>query len=161
MRPSNLPSVLNKIPVTQWVLDTATKMQAAGTKEVSDWNRFWLQTYQALGGESDESGSKGCPRAGAYALWFLGRLRAGKRPLQPMTVARINEVLGKNAAYVVIAADLLEGGAPESLDSLWESVRAQYKMHTGEEPAESEQGEIRLVVALFRERQLAATRALS
>ena len=146
--------VLNRIPVTSWVLGTAEKMREANTEAVSDWNRFWLKTYQELGGCSGESGSKGCPKAAAFALWFLGWLREGGRTLLSWAVPQINQDLGKNAAYVVIAAELLEKGASPATKQLWPLVQARYQEYTGQEAADSEQGEIRLVVALFRERQL-------
>jgi hypothetical protein len=148
------PMVLNKIPVTTWVCGTADKMRERNTEAISDWNRFWIETYREPGGTSDESGAKGCPKAAAYGLWYLGRVRHGKRPAQPLTGREVNRVLGKNAAYAVIAVELLRDGATRSPSSLWPLVQARYAELTHESPADSEQGEIRLVVALFCEQQL-------
>ncbi|HJT76852.1 MAG TPA: hypothetical protein VJ739_06580 [Gemmataceae bacterium] len=69
-------------------------------------------------------------------------------------MVKIKRQLGKNAAYATIAADLLEQGESPAMDSLWPGVRDRYKKHTGEEAAEYEQGQIKLVAALFREHQL-------
>jgi hypothetical protein len=146
--------VLNRIQVTPWVLGTAEKMQKAGTEAVRDWNRYWLETYRELGGRSDQSGSKGCPRAAAYALRFLGRLRGGGRALRSWAVPQVNRELGKNAAYVAIAAESLTQGDAPAADRLWPFVQARYEDETGQEAAVSEQGEIKLVVALFRDNQL-------
>jgi hypothetical protein len=154
MTQANPHIVLHKIPVTPWVLGTVEKMHQAGTSEVTAWNRYWLQTYRELGGQSHQSGSKGCPRAAAYGLWMLGRLRGGGRATQVWTVDRVKRELGKNAAYAVIAADLLAQGATTSLGELWPIVQAQYTAHTSDEPAGSEQGEVKMVIALFCEQQL-------
>lgn len=146
--------VLNKIPVTPWVCGTAEKMRKADTESVSNWNRYWLETYHELGGASGQSGSKGCPRAAAYGLWYLGRVQESGRAARRLTVHGVRRDFGKNAAYAVIAADLLEQGASPSAASLWPLVQARFSELTGEVPADSEQGEIKLVVALFCERQL-------
>lgn len=148
------PMVLNKIPVTLWICGTADKMHESDSKSISDWNRFWLETYRELGGTSDESGSKSCPRAAAYGLWNLGRVRESGRQARRLSVREVNRELGKNAAYAVIAVDLLQRGASQSASSLWPLVQARYTELTDEAPADSEQGEIKLVVALFCEGQL-------
>jgi hypothetical protein len=43
--------------------------------------------------------------------------------------------------------------------TVWPLVQARYTDQTGKVPANSEQGEIKLLVALFRERQLAVERS--
>jgi len=70
------------------------------------------------------------------------------------TVADVNRGIGKNAAYATIAIDLMNRGALTSAENLWPAVRSQYKTHTGQDAAISEQGEVRLVVALFLEHLL-------
>lgn len=150
------PMVLNKIPVTPWVCGTADKMRESNTESIADWNRFWLETYRELGGTSDKSGSKGCPRAAAYGLWYLGRVQESGRQARRLPVSEVSCELGKNAAYAVIAADLLQGGAPRCATSLWPLVQARFTELTDVAPADSEQGEIKLVVALFCEGQLSA-----
>lgn len=150
--------VLNKIMVKPWVLGTARKMQDARTDTQATWNNSWLERYRELGGCSKTSGSKGCPRAAAYGLWFLGRLRETGRPFLSWTVPQIDRDLGKNAAYAVIAANLLQQGASPAVGGLWPLVQDHYRAETGHEPAGKDQGEIKLVVALFQEEQLARGR---
>src|SRR5919198_569298 len=112
-------STLNKMPVRSWVFRTVHKMRRARATDVSAWVRFWRQAYDELGGRSSKVASKGCPRAGAYGLWFLGRLLSGGRAYQVWPISRIDTELGKNAAYAVIAADLLSQGAEMSRAQLW------------------------------------------
>lgn len=150
------PKVLNKIPVAPWVCGTTDKMRESGTESISDWNRFWLDTYRELGGISDESGAKGCPRAAAYGLWYLGLVQNSGRQARRLPIREVNRELGKNAAYAVVAADLLQCGGPRFATSLWPLVQARFTELTDVAPADSEQGEIKLVVALFCEGQLSA-----
>ena len=65
------------------------------------------------------AGEKGCPRAAGYGLWFLGRLVGGGRAVQNWPIDRVNKDLGKNAAYAIIAVDLLASGAKPSHQELW------------------------------------------
>ncbi len=157
MAKRDVRGALSKILVTPWVLGTVEKMRRAGTTEAADWARFWLETYGELGGRSNESGAKGCPRAGAYGLWFLGRLARGGRALQAWSIDRVNRELGKNATYAVIAADLLGTGMDTSLRQLWPAVQARYVQATGQEPAMTEQGEVKVALVLFCEGQLVKT----
>ena len=143
--------VLCKIPVSNWVGGAVEKMRRDDTESVSNWNRYWLETYFDLGGTSKESSRKGCPKAAAYGLWFLGRLKNSGRNTLDLTVEEVNLQLGKNAAYALIAVDLLQNGASRSAKSLWPLVQHRYMELTGTAAARSEQGEIRLVVALFGE----------
>ena len=53
-----------------------------------------------------------------------------------------------------LAANLLRQGKSPDVATLWPQVQAIYIEDTGDAPAESEQGEIRLVIALFLENQL-------
>jgi hypothetical protein len=152
-------AVLNKIPVVEWVLGTARKMRADACEGRSDWNEFWVATYRELGGRARTTGNKPCPMAAAYGLWYLGFLSEGTRKRRTWTVQEVNQELGKNAAYAVIAAQLLEAGQSTELDSLWSKVRSRFGTATGEEAAEREQGEIKLVVGLFTNEQLRSERS--
>ena len=149
--------VLNRIPITRWVNGTVEKILGTGTHDAVTWNKCWYETYTQLGGTSKTSGTKPCPRAAARGLWILGRLRRGGRPLQTRSVVEVYRELSKNAAYAVIAADLLAGDASRSSSALWRSVQSEFTRLTGDIPAESEQGEVRLVIALFRQQELLAS----
>jgi hypothetical protein len=135
-------------------------MADAGKESPQDWGRFWLETYKGLGGLKENCGSKGCPRAAAYGLWRLGRIKGSGMPLKLWTVPKVNQDLGKNAAYAVIATELLSTN-DMSIVELWPLVKERYERDTGEIPAKSEQGEIKIVVALFREGALKTDSSLA
>ena len=50
-------AVLSKIPATPWVLNTISKMDDLGLDDKRNWNKYWLKTYDELGGKSYESGN--------------------------------------------------------------------------------------------------------
>ena len=66
-------------------------------------------------------------------------------------IDRVDRELGKNTAYVAIAVGLLKQGHSSDVSLLWSSVKSRYRDLTGKEPADREQGEIKLVAALFAE----------
>ncbi|MFO0847894.1 MAG: hypothetical protein U0871_04930 [Gemmataceae bacterium] len=148
--------VLNLIPITPWVLGTVERMLPTGRDDAVTWNRCWYEQYVALDGEVANSGTKPCPRVAARGLWYLGRLRRGQRPLLAWTVDEVYRKLSKNAAYAIIAADLLAAGPVCPAPALWPLVQSEFTRLTGDAPANSEQGEVRLVVALHRSGELVA-----
>jgi len=148
--------ILNKIPVSAWVLSTAEKMEAAGVEDSGSWSSFWVESYNALGGNSS-SGGKPCPKCAAYGLWYLGWLRARKRPALSWSINEVRDKLGKNAAYAAIAFRLLEQRAqPQPVDQLWKSIRREFKQETGGTAAKTRQGAVKLGIGLFLEGKLAA-----
>ena len=130
--------VLNRIPVAEWVCGTADKMREAGAESASEWRRFWLQTYWEPGGTSQMSGEKACPKAAAYALWYLGRIQDSGRQVQKLTIQEVHRALGKNAVYAVIAAELLHAEGSQSVGTLWPRVRARFTELLNAAPATSE-----------------------
>lgn len=145
------PGRLNGIPITGWVLGTIAKMTRERPDDRTAWARCWYRTYRELGGRSQATGSKGCPRAAAYGLWVLGRIPQSGRPRLNWPVSRVFEELGRNAAYAVIAADLSKSGPAQSVQDMWPAVRLEFRRHSGEEAAISEQGEVRMALALRAE----------
>jgi hypothetical protein len=151
-----MTGVLFKIPVTLWVTRTIEKMNKAGTIDIQSWSRFWLETYQELGGKSIDSGRKGCPLHAAYGLWRLGRIKGAGLPYQYDPIRFINQTYGKNAAYAVLALDLLEDGrAFRNIDDLWNQVKLLYRRTLNQDPANSQQGAITIALTLFEEDQIA------
>jgi len=121
------PSRLYGIPITEWVLRTSAKMNTPrSSNERSTWALAWYETYQELGGRNKASGTKGCPRAAAYGLWFLGRLPHSSRPHLDWPVLHVTEELGRNAAYAVIAANLCRDEPARALKETWEAVRLEF-----------------------------------
>ena len=144
-----MASTLYWIPISTWVLDTAQAMDAARATDGAVWRKHWVDSYWALGGRST-SGSKGCPRSAAYALWYLGWLKGTARPLLDWPIRRIAGALGKNAAYAVIAAQILaRQGFAGSRGALWQRVQREFRSEIGESPAESDQGAVKLTLGLF------------
>lgn len=148
------PAILNKIEITKWVQGTARKMESSGREDRANWNETWLDNYRKLGGRARTTGNKPCPMAAGYGIWYLGLLAGTSRKRQSWTVARVNQELGKNAAYGVIAIDLLSGGSAPDVDSLWRLIQERFEKLTGEVAAINEQGEIKLIIGLFQEQQL-------
>lgn len=146
--------LLNHIPATRWVTGTLARVLRIGREDPQTWNACWYDEYTALGGTKSTTGTKPCPRAAARGLWLLGRLRNGKRPLLSWNTAEVYRTLGKNAAYASITADLLATNPGQSASDLWPQVQREFTRCTGKPPAKSEQGEVRLVVALAHSQQL-------
>ena len=150
-----MPAVLFRIPLVLWVRKTMEKMNAIGQGDSDTWNRFWLRTYTELGGASENSGSKGCPRSAAYGLWRLGRIVGSGKPFQNWSIRKVKERLGKNAAYAVLALDLLEvGWEAKDIEGLWIEVRRLYQQELDETPARTQQGAITVASVLFSEGQI-------
>ncbi len=147
-------AILHKIEVTKWVQGTAHKMTAARSETRETWNESWLDMCSELGGRARTTGEKPCPMAAAYGLWYLGLLAGVARNRKDWSIRQIKQKLGKNAAYAVIAAELLGDGAAPVASSLWPRVRKRFEQLTEDVAAEKEQGEIRLVIGLFCEQQL-------
>lgn len=152
---AQLQDVLYHIPTARWVLGTVERVLVKGYDDRETWNECWHDAYKALGGTTS-SGTKPCPCGAAYGLWFVGRLRSGQRTLMQLTAKEVyrNKALGKNAAYAVIAADLLDTVPFRSDADLWSRVQSEFKRHTGDNPALSDQGEVKLVVHLSRSQNL-------
>ena len=149
-----MPTILFNIPLVHWVQRTIEQMNATGKDDFQTWSKYWFQTYKDLGGISDESGSKKCPQHAAYGLWRLGRISNSGKAFQNWTLERINEELGKNAAYAVLALDLLESKSGWSKTELWSKVQESYQQKIGKPSAKSEQGAIGISLGLFTEGQI-------
>jgi hypothetical protein len=143
------------IPLTRWILSTIDKMNINGKKDFQSWSHYWLVTYKELGGQSDESGSKLCPQHAAYGLWRLGRIKDTNIPYQLMSINHINQDYGKNAAYAVLALDVLEKQRETTtMADLWRQVQDLFRTRVHQEPAKSQQGSINVAITLFEEGQI-------
>ena len=158
-----MPAKLFNISLVRWMQRTIERMNAAGKEDFETWSNYWFRTYKDLGSQSDSSGSKECPKHAAYGLWRLGRISNSGKAFQNWTLDRVNKELGKNAAYAVLALDLLERkrGAKDtegywSKAELWAKVQELYQKKRGEPPAQSEQGAVQVALGLFMEQQIIA-----
>jgi len=146
---------LFKIPLTKWIRGTIDKMNKYGKNDLQSWSYYWFETYKELGGQSKESGTKGCPQHAAYGLWRLGHIKGTNNPYQQKPIHHIIREFGKNAAYAVLALDLLEAQKVARDNTvLWIQVKDQYREAVHEEPAKSQQGAITVVAILFQEGQI-------
>lgn len=153
----NDSGMLYGISIVVWVIGTVRKMRESGLSDKSTWNDCWGRTYDELEGKSAESRNEPCPRAAAYGLWNLGRIRDGGRPITAMTIPEIGDSLGKNAAYALIALGILQGGQPEwEPNQLWELVQSQYRLQFNEEPAKNPHGQTEIVISLCRAGHIAS-----
>ena len=153
-----MEEVLFKVPLTRWIRKTIDKMNISRKRDIKSWSVYWFETYKSLGGQSDESGNKGCPQHAAYGLWQLGRIKDSNIPYQHMSISSINNTYGKNATYAVFAIDLLEKGkAARNEAMLWTQVQELYRKTFHEEPAKSQQGAIKVALTLFVEGQIVTT----
>jgi hypothetical protein len=145
------PSRLFGIDIGDWVSDTVLLMsEPTPLSDRSHWVQAWGDTYSKLGGLSRSCGNKGCPRAAAFGLWYLGRLAPTSRTLQKWPVSRVVKELGRNASYAVIAADLYAEDPERSPREAWRVVRRAFRRCTGQEATQGEQGQVRVVWALGR-----------
>ena len=150
-----MPGVLYKLSLSRWIRGTIDKMNRSNKRDIQSWSKFWLETYKELGGRSDKCGKKGCPQHAAYGLWRLGRIKGTNIPYQHKTIKDINQEFGKNAAYAVIAHDLLEKRQAANTDAnLWIQVQDIYREAVHDEPAKSQQGAITVAAILFKEGQI-------
>lgn len=150
-----MAGILFYIPLTRWIRGTIEKMNRFGKRDVQSWSNYWLETYYELGGQSDKSGSKDCPLYAAYGLWRLGRIKETNVPYQLMAINHINQEYGRNAAYAILALDLLEKHQADKTNAgLWRQVQDLFKIRVHQEPAHSQQGSINVAVTLFEEGQI-------
>ena len=150
-----MQGVLFGIPLTRWIRGTIEKMNRFRKRDIQSWRDYWLETYRELGGQSDESGSKSCPLHAAFGLWRLGRIKDANIHYQHKGIIFINQKYGKNAAYAVLALDLLEN-RQDARDNanFWIQVQDFYRRTIHEEPAKSQQGAVTVAVALFGDGQI-------
>ncbi|QSJ17902.1 hypothetical protein JYQ62_03300 [Nostoc sp. UHCC 0702] len=145
-----MSDLLFRIPIVPWVQETMQKMNVYENEALEIWSDYWYDTYKQLGGKSKNSGTKGCPRCAAYGLWYLGRLVDSVQTYKGWEITKIKHELGKNAAYTVLSLEILQQQVGNTnTQALWSSVRELYQQRLNEEAAKSEQGQIKIALALF------------
>jgi len=72
-----------KLNLWDWIRGIIEKIKEAYAKE--EWNKTWFKTYKELGGERPYSGNKGCPRAAAYCLFMMGRIKESNMPFRVLS----------------------------------------------------------------------------
>jgi hypothetical protein len=72
-----------------------------------------------------------------------------------MSINHINQDYGKNAAYAVLALDVLEKQRETTtMADLWRQVQDLFRTRVHQEPAKSQQGSINVAITLFEEGQI-------
>lgn len=142
----------SSIPYSLWVQKTINKMEENRVDDKKSWDMYWYKSYEELGGKSESTGTKGCPKKAAYGLWYLGYVSNTNRPFKNLSIQKINDEFSKNVAYAVLAVDLLnKGWKSNNITSLWQEVKNQYRNTLKKEPAKSNQGAVTVAVQLFQE----------
>lgn len=86
----------------------------------------------------------------AYSLWYLGRVVDSVQTCKNWEISKINHELGKNVVYTVLALEILQQqGNNTNRQALWSDVRELHQQTLNEEAAKSEQGQIKIALALF------------
>ena len=132
-----------KISLKDWVLGTIKKVER-GAK----WNCAWLKTYFELGGKSESSGSKPCPKKGAETLYLLGRIK-GFGCFQNPGLRDIREGYSKNGAYAILALEYIQRDPDISLSELWSKIQERIRLELNEEPADNDQDSPRVAYKLW------------
>ena len=127
-------TIYMKIDLEKWVYGTIDKYRRG-----QPWNDAWLATYRELGGQSNNSGQKGCPRAAAETLYEFGRLKNTDRPFKRYDISE-QWHRRKNGTYAIIAIRLLRHNTTLSLTELWSEIKKTVRATTGDKPARSNQG---------------------
>ncbi len=150
-----MTQIFLNVPLTRWVRGTIEKMNGHGRRDIHSWGAFWLETYTELGGRSDSSGSKECPKHAAYGLWMMGMIKDSGIASKPTGVKVVNQEFGRNATYAVLALDLLRKQPKGWTDTgLWKTVQDAFRNAIHEEPAISSQGAVKIARILFEEGQI-------
>lgn len=142
------------VDLWDWIEGTIEKIEKRGFLTSETWNDAWEQTYFELGGKSSSSASKGCPKKGAYTLFYLGRIAGTKRPYLDWNYQRIRTELSKNGVYAVMAIDILKEQPGLNLTALWSKIQKKYRKEFDDEPASSNQGGPTVAYKLFRNNKI-------
>ena len=128
-----------KVNLWELINGTIAKVNAECIKR--EWDGAWFKTYKELGGRSQNSGEKGCPKNAAYFLFKFGRIKGSKISVKPLpdNLDILNEY-GKNALYAKISLELLINEKSLDKSVLWTKVQEKYKKATGKEPAKNDAG---------------------
>ena len=127
-------AIFMKVDLEKWVYGTIDKHRKG-----QPWNDAWLSTYREIGGQSNHSGQKGCPRAAAETLYEFGRLKNTDRPFKRYDISELWH-RRRNGTYAIIAIRLLRYNPNLSLTDLWSKIKRTVRAKTGDEPARSNQG---------------------
>ena len=142
-----------RLNLWDWIRGTIEKIQHEPYAK-EEWNKAWVKTYKELGGKSQESGKKGCPKKAAYCLFMMGKIKGSNKPFERLTYQDIQNKYGKNGVYAIMAINILKDDQSLNLNSLWKKVQDKYIEEIGEKPAKSDQGAVTVAFKLFNNRKI-------
>ena len=141
-----------KLNLGDWIIGTIGKIREPYVKK--EWNKAWFKTYKELGGESQNSGKKGCPKNAAFCLFKLDRIKESNMHFETLTYQEIQAQYGPNGVYAIMAIDILQAEPSLDLNSLWKKVQEKYKKEIRKKPAISNQGAVTVAFKLFNNRNV-------
>lgn len=140
---------LNKIDARKWVKETVKKMESSNAEYPFEWNKFWEETYFALGGKSPTVASNDCPKKAGYTLWYFGRIKGSNKKRVEISIEEVKNRCSKNGAYAILGQKILEKSPDLNISNLFKNIQMEYKKRTNDDPAASDQGGTTLTWILF------------
>ena len=128
-------STFMKVNLKEWVLGTINLVEQG-----REWSDAWESGYYDLGGISENSGVKECPKNGAKTLYLLGRIKGGTRPYLSPSLHEVWHNYSKNGAYAILAIDCLARNPNIRLKDLWQDIRRKIIVDLHEQPATNNAG---------------------
>ena len=145
-----------KLNLWEWINGTIAKVKAECIKR--EWDAAWLKTYKELGGKSQKSGKKGCPKNAAFCLFKLDRIKESNMHFETLTYQEIQAQYGPNGVYAIMAIEFLQADPSLNLNSLWKKVQDKYRKEIMKTPAKSNQGAATVAFKLFNNRKIILSR---
>lgn len=136
--------IFYNIDIVNWIYGTVEKVK---TQKIA-WNKAWYDTYFELGGKSETSKKKACPKNAARVLYETGRLSNTNLDVKPCSLRHIWETDSRNGAYALMAVNLLCKEDQLPLSSLIKKVHKMAKKEFGTSP-KSDQGAIKITHILW------------
>ena len=125
-----------RIDLEKWVCGTIDRHRHG-----LSWPQAWIATYRSLGGGSEASGTKSCPRRAAETIYRFGRLRNASVPCSDCDMSELWHRTGnRNGAYAMLAARLLCANPDLDRTALCREVREAVRREAGGKPARTDQG---------------------
>ncbi len=131
------------VNLEDWLIGTISKV-----KNNENWNKAWLKTYQELGGKSEDSGKKSCPKNAARVLYQSGRIQGQNKPFKKVSFQDIKINDSVNGVYALMAIEELKQDGNINLNSLVKSVHDNFSKLFGSSP-NTDQGAIKLTYKLW------------
>lgn len=131
------------LDIESWIKATIQKAQCG-----SDWDKAWIEAYVELGGSSENSGNKSCPKNAARVLYETGRIKNSGQAFVDISLPYVWQYDSKNGVYALLAIDELQKNPEITYQDLVSAVHDQSNKIFGIAPA-SDQGAIKITYKLY------------